>query len=74
MKDKGVSSVGNKSGTEPGEGCRWEERGEIPSSEKTARAATTVRDWGKGQGTAGQVGRNWVVLDLIRFWTLNSWK
>ena len=72
MKDKGVSSVGSRSGKEPGEGCGWEERGEIPSTEKNARAATIAQDWGRGQGTAGDVGRNWVVLDLVRFWTLNS--
>lgn len=64
--------MGSRSGKEPGVGLRWEERGEIPSAEKNARAATIPRDWGRGRGTAGEAGRDWVVLDLVRFWTLNS--
>ena len=56
MKDKGVSSVGSRSGKEPGVGRGWEERGDIPRAEKNARAATTPRDWGRGRGTAGEAG------------------
>ena len=48
--------MGSRSGKEPGVGRGWEERGESPSAEKNARAATTPRDWGRGRGTAGEAG------------------